>query len=110
MVFLPPSAAYNNLTATTHERADSGRTSSTSSGTGQGNTDWAVDGEDVHAQREAVVGTSGEIDGHENRWGEKQRGLSTDSKEIFKAAAVHWRCSLVEGHSPGRCETPGFNP
>ncbi|KAM7339446.1 hypothetical protein ACRRTK_000061 [Alexandromys fortis] len=28
-------AAYNNLTATTHERADSGRTSSTSSGTGQ---------------------------------------------------------------------------
>lgn len=79
MVFLPPSAACNNLTATTHEEADSERTSSTSSGTGQGNTDWAVDGDDMHAQREAMVGTSGEIDGHENRWGEKQRGLSADS-------------------------------
>lgn len=79
MVFLPPSAACNNLTATTDKEADSERTSSTSSDIGQGNTDWAVDGDNVHAQWEAVVGTLGKIDRHENRWGEKQRGLSADS-------------------------------
>lgn len=83
MVFLPTSAACNNLTATTHEEADSERTSS---GTGQGNTDWAVDGDDVYAQREAVVGTSGEIDGERSRGGFPQ---TSTTKEIFKAAAVY---------------------
>lgn len=86
MVFLPPSAACDNLTATTDEEADSERTSSTSSDTGQGNADWAVDGDDVHAQWEAVVGTSGEIDGERSRGDFPQTHSAT---EIFKTAVVH---------------------
>lgn len=79
MVFLPPSAASNNVAATTDKEEDLERMPSVSPDTVQSNTEWAVEGDYVHAKWEAMVGTSEERDGHENKWGEKQRGLSTDS-------------------------------
>lgn len=65
MLFLPPSSASYNLTATTDKEEDSERKASTSPDTMQSNADWAVEEEHTHAKWKAVLGTSGEIDRHE---------------------------------------------
>lgn len=84
MLFLPPSSASYNLTATTDKEEDSERKASTSPDTMQSNADWAVEEEHTHAKWKAVLGTSGEIDRHEKMGlgidGERRGGLSTDSR------------------------------